>query len=118
MTKGKAPPRAVRYDDLRFAPRFEYGEMAGVAAICGTDDGSELAAGWARLVGARFPWAIRYDEVLTVFEGSLRLHVGGQVHELGVRDSIWLPAGSELVYETEAALVHYAIHPSNWQSAS
>lgn len=118
MPNRKTPPRAVRYDDLEFAPRFEYGHMAEVAVICGAADGSELAAGWARLANARMPWTIRYDEVLTVFEGSLRLHAGGEVHELGARDSIWLPAGTELVYEADSALVHFAIHPSNWESAT
>ena len=115
MTSRKAPPRAVRYDDLQFAPRFEFGEMARVAETCGAADGSELGAGWVRLEAARIPWTIRYDEQLTVFEGTLRLHAGGEIHELGVRDSFWLPAGTEVIYEAEAALVHYSIHPSNWQ---
>lgn len=45
VTNGNAPPRAVRYDDLQFALRLEYGEMAEIALVCGADDGSELAAG-------------------------------------------------------------------------
>jgi ethanolamine utilization protein EutQ len=53
-----------------------------------------------------------------VFDGELRLHIGGEVHLLGPRDSIWLPAGTALVYEADAALVHFAIHPSNWQQQS
>ncbi|MBT6403239.1 MAG: hypothetical protein HOK11_02330 [Rhodospirillaceae bacterium] len=60
------------------------------------------------------PRTIKYDEVLTVFEGRLRLHANGEVHELGPRDSIWLPNGTELVYEADDALIHFAIHPSNW----
>jgi ethanolamine utilization protein EutQ len=108
----------LRYDDLEFTPRFEYGDMARVAETCGAADGSELGAGWVWLDGARIPWTIRYDELLTVFEGALRLHAGGEVFELGIRDSVWLPAGTEVIYEAESALVHYAIHPSNWQAAS
>lgn len=92
--------------------------MARVAETCGAADGSELGAGWVRLSGARIPWIIRYDELLTVFEGTLRLHAGGEIYELGVRDSVWLPAGTTVIYEAEAALVHYAIHPANWQVAS
>lgn len=117
MTRQKAAPRVERFDQLEFAPRFEYGEMAQVAGVCGDADGTELGIGWGRLNGARIPWTIRYDEVLTVFEGSLRLHAEGRVHELGPRDSIWLPAGTELVYEAESALIHFAIHPSNWHEA-
>ena len=99
MSSEKSPVRIVAFDELEFAPRFEYGEMAEVAGVCGADDGSELGVGWGRLRNARIPWAIRYDEVLTVFEGELRLHTGGEVHELQPRDCIWLPAGTDLVYE-------------------
>ncbi len=49
-----------------------------------------------------------------MFDGVLRVHAGGEVHELRARDCIWLPAGTELVYEAEAALVHFAIHPADW----
>ena len=77
-----------------------------------------LGVGWGRLHNARIPWTIRYDEVLTVFEGELRLHTGGEMHVLQPRDCIWLPAGTELVYEADAALVHFAIHPSNWHEIS
>ncbi|MGD8420023.1 MAG: cupin domain-containing protein [Gammaproteobacteria bacterium] len=118
MISLKAPPRAVRYDDLEFAPRFEYGHMARVAETCGADDGSELGAGWVRLEDARIPWTVRYDELLTVFEGALRVHASGEIYQLDAHDSVWLPAGTEVIYEAEAALVHYAIHPSNRQQGS
>jgi ethanolamine utilization protein EutQ len=116
MSTEKSAVRVVRFDDIEFAARFEYGEMAEVAGVCGADDGSELGVGWGRLRNAHIPWTIRYDEVLTVFEGELRLHTGGEVHVLQPRDCIWLPAGTELVYETQSALVHFAIHPANWQA--
>jgi len=108
----------MRFDRLAFAPRFEYGEMAEVAGLCGAEDGSELGVGWGRFREARIPWTIRYDEVLTVFDGELRVHIGAEVHVLGPRDSIWLPAGTALVYQAQAALVHFAIHPSGWRQES
>ena len=113
----KAELRVVCFDDLGFAPRFEYGEMAEVAGICGAEDGTELGTGWGRLNNAHIPWTIRYDEVLTVFDGVLKLHANDEVHVLKARDSIWLPKGTELIYEAEAALVHFAIHPSNWHES-
>jgi ethanolamine utilization protein EutQ len=114
VTKDKAALRVERFDALKFAPRFEYGHMAQLADTCGDKDGSELGTGWCRLTAARIPWTIGYDEVLTVIEGSLRLRANGEVHELGRLDSIWLPSGTELVYEAESALLHYAVHPSKW----
>ena len=116
MTTEKTPVRVERFHELEFTPRFEYGEMAEVAGVSGPDDGTELGAGWVWLRDARIPWTIKYDEVLTVFEGELRLHADGVVHELQARDCIWLPKGTELIYEASSALVHYAIHPANWNT--
>jgi ethanolamine utilization protein EutQ len=118
MSALKAPSRVIRFDDLVFSPRFEYGEMAQVSGVCGTEDGSELGTGWGRFSNARIPWTLRYDEVLTVFEGELRVHIGTAEHVLRERDCIWLPAGTELVYEARSALVYFAIHPANWQENS
>ncbi len=114
MANAKAALRVERFDELNFVPRFEYGDVAQVVETCGSKDGSELGTGWGRMTNARIPWTIKYDEVLTVFEGELKLHAGGEVHVLGPRDSIWLPRGTELVYEAASALIHFAIHPSNW----
>jgi len=117
MTTSKTAPRRVRFADLEFAPRFEYGEMAEIAGISGSEDGGEFATGWGRLRNARIPWTLRYDEVLTVFEGLLRVRVGADSFELGPRDCLWLPRGTGLVYEAESALVHFAIHPADWQES-
>jgi ethanolamine utilization protein EutQ len=114
MNSAKAAVRVERYEDLEYTPRFEYGEMAELAETCGSKDGTKMGTGWCRLEKARIPWTITYDEVLTVFEGSLTLHANGVQHELGEKDSIWLPAGTELIYEAESALLFYAAHPINW----
>ena len=114
MNPEKAPLQLKPFEELTFVPRFEYGEMAQVVETCGSDNGSELGTGWGRFSQARIPWTIQYDEILTVFEGELQIHANGEIHRLGEKDSIWLPAGTRLVYEAESALVHYAIHPSNW----
>ena len=110
----KSPPRLHRFAELQFNPRFEHGDQASAVQVCGPDDLSELGAGFGRLTNARFSWTIKYDEILIVLEGSLRVHTGGMVLEAGPRDSIWLPAGTELEYEAENALIAYAIHPANW----
>jgi ethanolamine utilization protein EutQ len=114
MTSQKTPAKMIHFDQLEFSPRFEYGEMAEVVETCGTSNGSELGTGWGRMTNAYIPWTIQYDEVLTVFEGELKLHANEQVHHLSAKDSIWLPAGTALIYEAESALIHFALHPSNW----
>ncbi len=87
--------------------------MAQEVEICGAKDGSEPGVGFGKLSNAKIPWTIKYDEVLTVVEGMLRLHANGEVYELQAKDSIWLPTGTELVYQAESALIHFAIHSSH-----
>jgi len=112
----KSGPRLVAFENLEFTPRFEYGEMAQLAAVCGGEDGTEMGVGLGRMTKARVPWTTQYDEVLTVLEGELRVHIGEEILVAGPKASIWLPAGTALVYEAEDALISYAIHPVDWQA--
>ena len=112
MTDRKAGARLTRFEELRFVPRFEHGDMAQVAEITGAKDGTELGAGVVRMHGARMDWTVTYDEVLIVLSGSLTVHTDDGTFSAGPHDSIWLPAGTRLTYEAEDCVVAYAIHPA------
>ncbi|MGB5214212.1 MAG: hypothetical protein WBN88_11300 [Anderseniella sp.] len=114
MTQTKSPARLVKFTDLEFEPRAEGGDQAQLANICSSADGSELGCGMARLRKARLEWTVKYDEVLHVVEGQVKVHTPDGVLTVNSKDSIWLPAGTPLVYEAEDALVFFAIHPANW----
>lgn len=114
MSKQRTPVRPEPFAGLSFTPRFEYGEMCQLAEVSGSKDGTNLGVGYARFTKARIPWTINYDEVLIGVEGVLKVHAGGRVHEIGPKDSLWLPKGTELVYEAEYALTAYAVHPLDW----
>ena len=111
----KSSVRLRRFSELEFVPRFEYGHMAEAAELCGSKDGSSLGSGFVRLHNAHIPWTIQYDEMLILIEGELRVQVGEEIFQLQPQDSLWLPAGTELIYAADRALVAYAIHPANWQ---
>ena len=113
MTK----PRVTRFDSLTFQPRFEYGDQAEAVEICGAADLSALGSGFARMTNARFPWTIRYDEVLLVVEGEVTVHTADGALTAGPKDTIYLPKGTALEYEAQSALIFYAIHPANWADA-
>jgi hypothetical protein len=49
MSNEKATVRVQRFENLKFVPRFETGEMAWVSTVCGTEDGTELNTGRSRL---------------------------------------------------------------------
>lgn len=110
-------PRRVPFGELAFARRFAYGEQAAIAEVTGPRDRTVLGTGFARFRAASIPWTVRYDEVLLVIEGSVTVRSAAGDLEAGPLDSIWLPAGTELRYESESALVFYALHPSNWAEA-
>lgn len=113
----KAPPAVFGPDTMSFTPRFAYGDQAQVAVVCGADGRTELGSGYVRMSGAEIPWTIKYDEVVLVIEGSLTIRTGGGDLVAQAGQSIWLPAGTELTYIADDALVFYAIHPANWAEA-
>ena len=110
----KKPPETIGFDAVAFNPRFENGDQCQIGSVVSGEHGGELGAGFARLTKAHIPWTIKYDEVLLCVEGELKVHCGGKVHELKPKDCLWLPSGTELVYEADDALVFFAIHPVNW----
>lgn len=110
----KQPPRLVRAADQQYTPRFEYGDQAQVAVVCGPEDGTALGTGLVRMENARIPWTIQYDEVVLVLDGQLTIQTAMGDLTAGPHDSIWLPTGTDLTYVAEHALVFYAIHPANW----
>ena len=114
----KAQPRVMQPGEMTFTPRFAYGDQAQVAVACGPGDGTQLGCGYVRMSGAEIPWTIKYDEIVLVLEGSITIRTGAGDLTAGPRDSIWLPAGTELTYVSENALLFYAIHPANWAEAA
>ncbi|MGI9354708.1 MAG: cupin domain-containing protein [Rhizobiaceae bacterium] len=113
----KSPPRLIERSSLSFRPRFEYGDQAQVASICGPDDGTKLGAGFVRMTDAQIPWTIRYDEIIHVLEGSFGVRAGDEELRAEAGDCIWLPAGTELTYVSQSALLFYAIQPADWADA-
>ncbi len=109
----KAKAQVIRFEDVPFKPRFAYGDQAQIGQVTGGDQGAQFGYGFARMTNAKIPWTITYDEILYIVSGVLRVHIGNKVLEAGPGDSIWLPAGTELVYECESCLMAYAIHPIN-----
>lgn len=108
----KTPHRFIPKEELNFVPRKEEGQSAQLAEICGQKDGTPLGVGIVNLEGAYIRWTITYDEVLVVLEGNMTVHIGEESFPLGVHDSIWLPEGTNLIYEAEKALVLYSTYPA------
>ncbi len=110
----KAPARLNRFSDLHFQPRFAYPAMAEVAEVAGLADRSELAGGFARFRDADIPWQVKYDELILVISGTFAVETPQGRLEAGPMDTIWLPAGTEVRYVSEDALVFYSLQPASW----
>lgn len=110
----KSPPRVMALSDVEFNPRFEYGDQAQVAQLCGADDGSKLGVGLVRLTKADIPWTIKYDEFILVLEGRFTVQTETEELVASEQQAIWLPAGTKLTYQSENALLLYAIQPTDW----
>lgn len=104
----------MRFAQASFSPRFEYGDQAQVASLCGSDDGTRLGAGLVRLTSASIPWTIKYDEMICVLEGIFTVVTDTARLTAEPMDAIWLPAGTRLKYESDGALLFYAIYPVDW----
>ena len=113
----KSSARVMRFDDNTFTPRFEYGDQAQVASLCAADDGTKLGAGLVRLTSASIPWTIKYDEMIFVIEGSFTVQTDNDTLTANARDAMWLPAGTRLTYQSDNALLFYAIYPNDWATA-
>ena len=107
-------PRVMEWAKSNFEPRFEHGDQAQAAHLCGTDDGSKLGAGFGRLTKALFEWTVQYDEVILVLEGKVTAITQTETLKAGRLDTIWLPAGTRVTYQAEDALIFYAIQPADW----
>ncbi len=108
------PAKSIPFDTLKFTPRFEYGEMAQAVEVSGTSLNTPLGTGFVRMTNADIPWQIRYDEVVLVLEGQFTVVTETQTHHLNPMDTLWLPKGTKLRYQSQSALLFYAIHPANW----
>jgi len=110
----KSAARVMSLSDLDFTPRFEYGDQAQVAQLCGADDGSKLGVGLVMLSQASIPWTIKYDEFILVLEGTFAVVTDVEELTAKVMQAMWLPAGTRLTYRSDEALLLYAIHPTDW----
>ena len=83
-----------------------------VVALVNAARSDGLGGGVGVFENCRIPWTVTYDEILYGLEGSLEIHVGEDVHEMGPGDVMWLPAGTELAYVAgERARFFFAVAP-------
>jgi len=88
-------------------------DKASVLALVNVSNSERMGAGIGIFdAGCHVAWTVTYDEVLFIHEGEFKLWVGGSVFNAGPGDTLWIPAGTELIYDApEAVTFFYAVMP-------
>ncbi len=88
-------------------------DKASVLALVNVSNSETLGAGIGIFdAGCNVPWTVTYDEVLFIHDGRFKLRVGDDVFNAAPGDTLWIPAGTELVYDApEKVTFFYAVSP-------
>jgi ethanolamine utilization protein EutQ len=71
-----------------------------------------LGAGVGVFEGCSVPWTPDYDEVLFIIDGELRLRAGEKTYVANRGDTIWIPEGAAIVYDSPGRTTYfYAVCP-------
>ena len=90
------------------------GESGGnvIATVNGAVS-QRLGGGIGVFENCSIPWTVTYDEILFGIDGTMRVVVADEVHEMGPGDILWLPEGTELIYEADKkATFFFAVSPA------
>jgi len=95
---------------------FDLTPGEGGANVIATVNGAvsqKLGGGIGVFENCNIPWTVTYDEILFGIDGTMRVVVGDDIHEMGPGDIMWLPQGTELIYEAdEKATFFFAVAPA------
>jgi len=106
----------IKGKDRRFETLAGPPGVARVARDVTTDMSTTLGCGLAEFENIKMPWTVKYDEYFYCLEGTLRIRAEGTVYEMQAGDGLWLPKGTELVYEADKkAKLVFTIYPINWR---
>ncbi|MDQ0339964.1 ethanolamine utilization protein EutQ (cupin superfamily) [Caldalkalibacillus uzonensis] len=77
---------------------------------------STLGGGIVKMKTCKFPWTVRYDEVIYVIEGEVIIHFDGKKLVGQKGDSFFIEKGSPIVYESlSESSFFFSLYPANWR---
>jgi ethanolamine utilization protein EutQ len=85
---------------------------AAVQGLVNTSFSTRLGAGIGVFQNCAMEWTVTYDEVLFILEGQFRLKTSEGTFQAGPGDTLWIPEGTQLIYEAdEPVTFFYAVAP-------
>jgi ethanolamine utilization protein EutQ len=80
---------------------------------------SKVSAGFLTIDKSRFEWALTYEEIDYVIDGTLTVEIDGKVYTAKAGDVVFVPKGSTVVWGSpDVAHIFYATYPANWAEAN
>lgn len=76
-----------------------------------------LGAGLMEITASTFDWALHYDEIDYVLEGTLEIHCCGQIVRAGPGEMVLIPKDSQIRFSApKYAKFLYFTYPADWQN--
>jgi ethanolamine utilization protein EutQ len=74
-----------------------------------------LGGGIVKMEKCKFPWTVRYDEILNVTEGEIIIEADGEKIVGKEGDSFFIEKGTPIVYEAiSQGTFLFSLYPANW----
>ena len=107
--------RVFRAADRKLIPAVTPTGTTSIAREINASLSRSMGAGIEYLEDTVIDWTVTYDEVLFIHEGRLTIESGGERHDCGPGDIVWLPEGTALKYVARERVGYfYALYPVDW----
>ncbi|PWA07604.1 ethanolamine utilization protein [Pueribacillus theae] len=74
-----------------------------------------LGGGIVKMEKCKFPWTVRYDEILYITEGEVIIEANGEKMFGKEGDSFFIEKETSIVYEaTSRGAFMFSLYPANW----
>lgn len=89
---------------------------AKIARFVTDELSSTLGGGIVKMEKCKFPWTVRYDEILYVTEGEIIIESNGEKMVGREGDSFFIEKGTLIVYEAiSKGTFLFSLYPANWK---
>jgi ethanolamine utilization protein EutQ len=106
----KMKARKISLADLEWGELDSPTGKAEFAGMIGIDKGVSMSCSMTRFHNSPYPWTVNYDELLVCVSGTAHVTIGQQTFVVDAGDVMWIPKGTELIYDGDLATVFTTVY--------